>query len=405
MNLTNKRIESLAGEIPSCSNSPIKHKRYRLPLVTILIIALMLTSSFLFFFSDKLFTSPTTDTQPNIPPITTPYSTPELLWKTQVPGGSGIYPVVLNEVVFSYRDYNVYGLSLTALNVTNGDIIWQTRYFETGSAPSDINNIIYTQKVGSLIAWNAKDGTEIWNINFECVAPPVVVNGVVYAVEGGAVVALKATDGTKIWNDTYSGGSAYLSPAVANGIAYVGSGSNHTVYALDALDGKLLWEYTTNDEVNTSPAVANGIVYVGSDDYNLYALNAKTGEKIWSYKTGGKVGSPVVKYGVVYVCSDDHKVYAINAQTGKEIWTHTTDDNTFLVSTPAVANGIVYTISNERSGVNGALYALNAATGEKLWSYQQEERFESLVIVDNKIYITTYNSMHAFSTIQPLDTP
>jgi outer membrane protein assembly factor BamB len=63
--------------------------------------------------------------------------------------------------------------------------------------------------------------------------------------------------------------------------------------------------------VYSSPAVANGVVYVGSYDKNVYALNAKTGAKLWSYTTGGGVyTSPSVANGLVYVGSDDGNVYA-----------------------------------------------------------------------------------------------
>jgi len=52
---------------------------------------------------------------------------------------------------------------------------------------------------------------------------------------------------------------------------YVGS-YDQNVYALNASTGSLLWKYTTNSDVPSSPAVANGMVYVGSDDGNLYAF-------------------------------------------------------------------------------------------------------------------------------------
>ena len=55
---------------------------------------------------------------------------------------------------------------------------------------------------------------------------------------------------------------------------------------------------------HSSPAVANGVVYVGSNDGNVYALNASTGAMLWSYTTGGGVySSPAVANGVVYVGS------------------------------------------------------------------------------------------------------
>ncbi len=92
---------------------------------------------------------------------------------------------------------------------------------------------------------------------------------------------------------------------------------------------------------HSSPAVVNGVVYVGAADGNVYALNASTGAKLWSYATGGEVeSSPAVANGVVYVGSDDDNVYALNASTGAKLWSYTT--GSIVDSSPAVANGVVY---------------------------------------------------------------
>jgi outer membrane protein assembly factor BamB len=55
---------------------------------------------------------------------------------------------------------------------------------------------------------------------------------------------------------------------------------NGKVYALKAATGAKLWSYSTRLVVDSSPAVANGVVYIGSEDDNLYALNASTGAKL-----------------------------------------------------------------------------------------------------------------------------
>jgi outer membrane protein assembly factor BamB len=76
---------------------------------------------------------------------------------------------------------------------------------------------------------------------------------------------------------------------------------------------RLGWQYTTGLYVLSSPAVANGVVYVGSDDDNVYALNASTGALVWKYTTGNFVfSSPAVANGVVYVGSSDDNVYAFS---------------------------------------------------------------------------------------------
>jgi outer membrane protein assembly factor BamB len=96
-----------------------------------------------------------------------------------------------------------------------------------------------------------------------------------------------------------------------------------------ALVPTLLWKYTTNPPITpsrdyptltsplleSSPAVVDGVVYVGSGD-NTYALNATDGTELWSYTTGGIVeSSPAVVNGVVYVGSDDGNVYALGSPT------------------------------------------------------------------------------------------
>ena len=63
------------------------------------------------------------------------------------------------------------------------------------------------------------------------------------------------------------------SPAVANGVIYVGA-LNDTVYGLDASIGAALWSATvgSGNGDDSSPAVANGMVYVGSTADNLNAF-------------------------------------------------------------------------------------------------------------------------------------
>jgi len=108
------------------------------------------------------------------------------------------------------------------------------------------------------------------------------------------------------------------SPAVANGVVYVGSG-DYKVYALNARTGAKLWSYRTGSFVWSSPAVANGVVYIGSSDGKVYALNARTGAKLWSYTTGGGVYcSPVVVNGALYAASTDGNVYAFGLKQGAE---------------------------------------------------------------------------------------
>ncbi len=61
---------------------------------------------------------------------------------------------------------------------------------------------------------------------------------------------------------------------VANGVAYYGSGTyDGKLYAFDAVTGVLKWSYqVAGNEIYSTPAVVNGVVYVGSWN-DLYAFH------------------------------------------------------------------------------------------------------------------------------------
>jgi outer membrane protein assembly factor BamB len=173
--------------------------------------------------------------------------------------------------------------------------------YSTSTAPTTEKNL-----------WNYTTGG---SIEF---TSPAIENGVVYiGSDDGNVYALNAATGALEWNQTFNNNGLGLSssPAVANGIVYVGSGDSN-LYAFNTATGALEWNYTTGADVESSPAVANGVVYVGADDYNVYALDAATGKLEWSYLTGGEVkSSPAIANGVVYIGSWDHSLYAFGTPT------------------------------------------------------------------------------------------
>jgi outer membrane protein assembly factor BamB len=173
------------------------------------------------------------------------------------------------------------------------------------------------------------------------------------------------------WTGT-TGGVVHSSPAVANGVVYVGS-EDDKLYAFNAAGGALLWTATTGGPIDSSPAVVNGLVYVGSNDGNLYAFDAtgascsgtpKTCSPLWTAPTGSPVySSPAVANGVVYVASGfllpgevfpgtpAAKLYAFDAtgancmgtpKTCAPLWTGTQTGTWGVGTSPAVANGVVY---------------------------------------------------------------
>ncbi len=243
-----------------------------------------------------------------------------------------------------------------------------------------------------------------WSSNVNPFSSPAVSNGVLYiggGSNGYSVYALDAHTGAQLW--TYAtDGYVESSPAVANGVVYVGS-DDKNVYALDAHTGAKLWSYTTRGYVESSPAVANGVVYigvvsVGSRGDNVYAFNASTGTKLWSFKTvGSAVSSPAVTDGLVYVGSGSDRygyygdVYALNARTGTVVWRQLTTD--YVFASPVVAKGVVYVADRP-----GNVYALNARTGAVLWHYfTGTYMYYAGAVAKGIVYVPSYGGLYAFN--------
>ena len=212
------------------------------------------------------------------------------------------------------------------------------------------------------------------------------------------------------WSSDPSSAPIEASPAIANGIVYVGSddGKLYTYDANGCGNNKICHPLWTSDPTGnntfSSPAVARGIVYISSANHKLYAykvadcINRKsTCPPLWaSYQTGNDIASsPAVVNGIVYVGSG--QLYAYNANgcgtsqsTCPPLWS-SDPANGIIFSSPAVANNIVYAGSED-----GKLYAYNAngcgtsqSTCPPLWSSEQTSStlYSSPTVANGVVYV------------------
>ena len=285
-----------------------------------------------------------------------------LVWKYATGSWVGSSPSLSDGVIY------IAAADGTVLAVTadTGHLLWRQEFLSNTTGLSVINDTVYVGSNGQYFyAINARTGTVRWEYPTGVdQGSPAIADGVAYVgsvATGDTLFALNANTGVPLWSSQTNGGS-YSSPAEANGILYIGS-FNGNIYAVDSSNGKLLWKYATGNSVYSSPAVADGMVFVGSADNNIYALNASTGTLLWRYATGSSVdSSPAVVDGVVYVGSGDNSLYALKTSTGTLLWKYATGGVIF--SSPVVANGVVYVASTDYN-----IYALSASTGSLLWRY------------------------------------
>jgi len=259
---------------------------------------------------------------------------------------------------------------------TSGDWM-QFRFGPTHTGYNPNETTISASNVAGLgVAWTATTGSEIDS-------SPAVANGVVYIGSyDGKLYAFAvgcASGGgtcTPLWTAT-TGAGIGSSPAVADGVVYVGSLDRKLyAYAVGCATGggscSPLWTATTGGAIgNSTPAVADGVIYVGSQDGKLYAyaVGCATGggscSPLWTATTGGWINNaPAVANGVVYVGSGDHKLYAyaVGCATGGGSCSPlwTATAGDEMASSPAVANGVVYVGSLDHKLY---AYAVGCASG------------------------------------------
>lgn len=296
-------------------------------------------------------------------------------------------PAVVDDII-----YMGCGAAMCAVQAPNQVLKWKSR-IPSGtisySAAAVAGGLVYagTNTSGVVYAFDTRTGAIRWSFQTggkNVWAGPSVAGGIVYVgADDENLYALDAGSGAKVWS--YNAGTPIVNtPAVVNGVVYLGAGA---LYALSASDGRQLWSgLATAAGVTASPAVSGGRVYVGAytpgvrGTPNFYAFNAggcgaAYCSPLWSAVVGlppaapgeldGIQSSAAVANGSVYVGAPDGKLYALDPANGSVRWagpTHgaqTTTQHpnpTPIEASPAVANGVVYVTS-----FDGYLYAYAAA--------------------------------------------
>ncbi len=279
---------------------------------------------------------------------------------------------------------------LYALNASTGSLIWQYEAYEGGS-PQDTpaingSRIIVPCLIGgssqeqAMCAINTSTGKLVWSyyVNCNCLPPASVGSAPVasgkyvafiYAngsTDSDYVLVANSTTGTAIWGTTLAHGPDYATAAISGTNIYYDPDGKSICSAVLA-SGTVNWcESTGSDSV---PTVSGGVVYANTVNNGLYAFNASTGAQLWQYTPtagngGGNYDPAAVANGRVYISGIGFSgnLYALNAKTGAVDFITATGSSVNTVSSPSVANGVVYV------SCLSDLCAFNSFTGKLLYA-------------------------------------
>ena len=303
-----------------------------------------------------------------------------------------------------------------------GAVDWpQFRFDDNRTGFNPFETVLNKSNVRNLqLDWEAQLGKIVLSSSPAVVGDTVYIgssDGVLWAFPASGCGQFLCT--TPTWKSV-SVAQILDSPTVKDGIVYVGSQTSPT-----SNDGKLnafdangcgqsvcspLWQGDAGPQsiLESSPAVANGVVFVGSFDGKLYAFDADgcgqaLCQPLWTGPTGGSIeSSPTVSHGIVFIGSDDGKLYAFDANgcgqsSCQPLWTGSLNTPMFQ-SSPAVSNGMVFITAQHAFGAFKAA-GCGQPTCLPVWRDQDNLNFfnGSPAVAKGKVYIGLENGLNVYT--------
>jgi outer membrane protein assembly factor BamB len=275
--------------------------------------------------------------------------------------------------------------------------LWTIDAHDTLEFPPSVGygRVYLAQQKGLFFALDAKTGRPDWKKSLgRCAAAsPTVGKGVVYVSymhrveclqgqEGadGFVAAWDADTGKERWR--YRTAPVESSPLLRGKRIFVGAW-DHGVHAINAKNGRRIWRFQADNEVNTGAAYWRGRIFIGSDSGTLYALSAKTGRQLWSAGSGSGefwYATPTIAYGRVYIGNTDGTMYVFGAKSGRLLWARPL--GSYIYGAAAVYRRKVFV-----GTYDGKFYALDAATGDVRWQIEAGGTVHSApTVIDGLVY-------------------
>lgn len=194
---------------------------------------------------------------------------------------------------------------------------------------------------------------------------------------GGIITAFDSQTGQKRWAVQLGRHNLPSQACVSNDervLVIVGT----TLYALDKIDGDLVWKLSLPNSASTSPSVDNRRLYYGTLDGSIYAYDLKKIEELhndnllpqwtnvallWRYKAAGEITSLADSNGLTLnFASRDNSLYSLTAADRTLQWQFETD---LPVSAPlGHSPGFVYLASEDFN-----VFCIKQDTGAVRWQF------------------------------------
>jgi outer membrane protein assembly factor BamB len=284
-------------------------------------------------------------------------------------------------------------LILFLLIITSGKAQTSSDSWPLFRGTSDLSGKIeYELPVAPVLLWTAATHTGTKS-------SPVISNGTIYfGNEKGSLIAVSST-GTVKWK--YEAGSSIDAAPMIYGNKVICGTSDGILMAVDKVTGKLLWKYTTDNQIAGSANVwvsgkKAGIV-IGSYDYFLHCVDPENGKSLWKVETENYInGTPAILNGKIVFGGCDGMLRVVDPLTGRQ--KDSIDIGVYIASSPSLSNNMAYF-----GDYDGNRYCVNFASRKIIWKIPAGEESGSILAIpaisNNSIvigcedkYLYCYNS-------------
>jgi outer membrane protein assembly factor BamB len=304
--------------------------------------------------------------------------------------------------------------NMIAINVANGQIVWATWVGSPiRTSPAVSNGAVYFGTFDSprVYELNATTGAVICSIaapqpieGTPVVADPPGGVPTVYVgnndsiAASGPVLAIATSNCSLEWAfagynmlaGTWTAAAYTLSATGVPLLVFGTADPDSTVYAINAVTGAKVWEYTVDNPppgvydigagTTISPPGANGfadgVVYVPTKYGYMYALDLTTGALVWRVNfnqlagiTGEGGRSTASLDGNNLVFGYAQGVFDLDAVTGGLIWKYVSPNKTEALSSPAISGPTGQEVVSVGE-LGGGVDVVSLATGAQLYRYQ-----------------------------------
>ncbi|PPR78173.1 MAG: Outer membrane protein assembly factor BamB, partial [Alphaproteobacteria bacterium MarineAlpha2_Bin1] len=255
-----------------------------------------------------------------------------------------IFSLTACEGRFSPQKFSPQGKRLSALSLDDSLKPDPSLASERVVLPKPVENVNWPQDGGSKdnfmqhlfmsdnpkLIWKSRIGKRS-NKKNKLITNPIIYENTVFSINSkGYLIATSLDNGKHKWNlnlvpkgisDSTAGGGL----AAESGIIYIVTGFGY-VYAINSIDGNLIWKKNISVPLRGSPTVGNGKVFFVSILNQTYALDKKDGNILWVHsgvpETTSFLGgvSPALRSKILLSPYSSGEVYALNSDTGKVLW-------------------------------------------------------------------------------------